>query len=128
MKRHSIIWQRNRALDAVYKRIIKASRGVRFLSRKTVIALIQEQTAPRFYITPETAKLYIRGNRKLQKSLKPNMVADLIENFNRLVAENPNAPKEWLYEIVVEQPAKSFYMSDHRIAEVIFNYSGRNGK
>ncbi len=56
------------------------------------------------------------------------MIADLIDNFNRLKQENPNAPLEWLYEVVVEQPSKSFYMSKHRIEEIIFNYTGRNGK
>ncbi len=56
------------------------------------------------------------------------MVADLKATFARLQSENPYATKEWLYEKVVEQPAKSFYMSKHRIKEIVFNYSGRNGK
>jgi hypothetical protein len=130
MDKYSIFYKRKRALDAAYKRIIKASKGIaKHISRKTIIALMQEQSAPRFYITPETARLYINKYCKRKgNSLKAAMVEDLIVNFNRLKAENPDAPKAWLYEVVVEQPAKSFYMSDHRIEEVIFNYSGRNGK
>lgn len=130
MNKYSIFYKRNRALEAAYKRIIKASKGLaKHISRKTIIALMQEQSAPRFYITAETARLYINNYSKRRRStLKVAMIEDLISTYNRLKAENPDAPKEWLYEEVVLQPAKSFYMSDHRIEEVIFQYSGRNGK
>ena len=127
MDKHSIVYKRNQALERAYKRIIKAGKGVNFMSRKTIIALIQEQPAPRFYITPFTAQIYILGKKRKWRA-NPDMIADLMENYNRLKAENPDAKKEWLYETVVEQPAKSFYMSDKRIEEVIFQYSGRNGK
>lgn len=130
MDKHSIIYKRNKALENAYMRIIKASKGLaKHISRKTIIAVLKEQSAPRFYITSETARLYINNYIKPKRdTLKSAMIEDLISNFNRLKAENPDAPKEWLYEIVVEQPAKSFYMSDHRIEEVIFQYKGRNGK
>lgn len=129
MATQSIIGQRNDALKAAHKQVIKASNGIMNISRQMIISLIQEMSAPRFYITPFTARLYINNNHQCRdKSRKPDMIADLIDNFNRLKQENPNAPLEWLYEVVVEQPAKSFYMSKHRIEEIIFNYSGRNGK
>lgn len=130
MDKHSVFYKRNKALDAAYKRIIRASKGLaRHISRNTIIALMQEQSAPRFYITPETARLYLNNYcKRKNNTLKAAMVEDLTENFNRLKRENPDAPKEWLYETVVLQPAKSFYMSDHRIEEVIFQYKGRNGK
>ena len=129
MATQSIIGQRNDALKAAHKQVIKASNGIMNISRQMIISLIQEMPAPRFYITPFTARLYINNNHQCRdKSRKPDMIADLIDNFNRLKQENPNAPLEWLYEVVVEQPSKSFYMSKHRIEEIIFNYTGRNGK
>lgn len=129
MATQSIIGQRNDAIKAAHKQVIKASNGIMNISRQMIISLIQEMPAPRFYITPFTARLYINNNHQCRdKSRKPDMIADLIDNFNRLKQENPNAPLEWLYEVVVEQPAKSFYMSKHRIEEIIFNYTGRNGK
>lgn len=129
METYRITEQRNRALKDAHKRIISASRGVRNVSRQTVISLIQEMPAPRFYITPFMAQLYINNiSHRRDKSRKQEMIADLMDNFHRLAQEHPDAPKWLLYEMVVEQPAKSFYMSDHRIAEIIFNYTGRNGK
>ena len=119
---------RDRSLRAAYLRIIRASKGMH-ITRKVIISLLQEQPAPRFYIEPDTARVYIKNYKRYKgKSFKEAMVADLKENLNRLKAENPDAPQAWLYEEVVKQPAKSYYMSDHRIEEVIFNYSGRNGK
>lgn len=130
MKAQSFSNLKKRALEAAYNRIIRASNELtRHISRNTIIELIQEQPAPRFYITPETARLYINKYRKHKNNgLKDAMMDDLVSNYNRLKEENPDAPKLWLYETVVEQPAKSFYMSNHRIKEVIFQYSGRNGK
>lgn len=125
----TLIEQRNLSLQDVYYRIIKARYGIRNVSRKTIISIIQEMSAPRFYITPFTAQLYINNNNQCRnRGRKQDMIADLMDNYNRLKRENPNAPKMWLYETVVEQPAKSFYMSAHRIEEIIFNYTGRNGK
>jgi hypothetical protein len=128
MRTQSIIGQRNDALKAAHRQVIRASDGIMNISRQMIISIIKEMPAPRFYISPFTARLYINNNQHCrEKSRKPDMVADLIENFNRLKHDNPNAPLEWLYEVVVEQPAKSFYMSSHRIEEIIFNYTGRNG-
>lgn len=129
METYKIIEQRNFALREAYKQIIKASRGINNVSRRTIISIIQEMSAPRFYITPFTAQLYINNNNQCRdKSRKKEMIADLMDNYNLLKQKNPNAPKMWLYEMVVKQPAKSFYMSSHRIEEIIFNYTGRNGK
>lgn len=129
MRPVTLIEQRNEALRVLHKNIIAESHGIQYLTRQSIISFIHEQPAPRFYITPFTARLYINNNNKCaDNGEKQDMIADLFENYHRLCRENPNAPKEWLYEVVVEQPAKSFYMSKHRIEEIIFNYSGRNGK
>lgn len=127
MENDSIIKQRNKDITMAYERIVKAGAYIRNVSRSTIISLIQEQSAPRFYIAPHTAKLYLLnihqpGTRYRQKK---HMIDDLRENFYRLKQQNPGKPKEWLYENVVEMPAKSFYVSAHRIEEIIFQYSGR---
>ena len=54
------------------------------------------------------------------------MIKDLVENFERLRNKYPDATRGTLYQMVVEQPAKSFYLSEHRIYEIIFTYSGRS--
>ena len=51
-----VIEQRNCALREAHKRIIAASSGINNVSRRTIISLIQEMPAPRFYITPFTAQ------------------------------------------------------------------------
>lgn len=129
MKPNTVIEQRNEALRMLHKKIIAESRGICYLNRQSIVSFIHEQPAPRFYITPFTARLYINNNnQRAEKGEKQEMILDLIETYHRLRREYPNAQKKWLYEVVVEQPAKSFYMSKHRIEEIIFNYSGRNGK
>lgn len=128
MKPTSIIEDRNKALRALHRAIISESRNLGYLTCATIVVYIYGQPAPRFYITPYSARLYINGRKTADSKRKRDMVADLKEAFVRLQRENPYAPKEWLYEKVVEQPAKSFYMSKHRIKEIVFNYSGRNGK
>ncbi len=129
MRPNTVIEERNEALRMLHKDIIASSRDIQYLSRQSIISFIYEQPAPRFYITPFTARLYINNNNQCaDNGEKKEMIADLLANYHRLCMEYPNAPKEWLYEVVVLQPAKSFYMSKHRIEEIIFNYSGRNGK
>ena len=99
------------------------------------MSIVIEQPAPKFYITPYQAKMIIlshnntdfhRGNHK--SSLKKEMADDLIANYNRLREQFPHTPNEKIYEMVVEQPAKSFYISHRCARDVIFNYTGRNGK
>lgn len=128
MEYNSIIEERNKALRALHRTIISESRNLGYMTCATIVAYIYSQPAPRFYLTPFSARLYINNRKVADSKCKRDMVADLKEAFARLQRENPNAPKEWLYEKVVEQPAKSFYVSKHRIKEIVFNYSGRNGK
>ena len=126
MEEHTMVRQRYKDLKAVHKRIIQATNSVGYIPVATIISIIQEQTAPRFYITPHTANLYINNiQHRREKSRRPEMIKDLIENYNRLKSENPDKSKDWLYEKVVEQPAKSFYMSDSRIRDIIYGYRTR---
>lgn len=127
--------ERNAALRGVYESIIR-SYGVvnmRYMSRAVILELIMEHSAPRFYITPELAGWYICqyerwGRLVVVKSHKREMLLDLISVYERLRKEHPYMKRGELYDLVVNQPAKSFYMRKQRIKEVIFRYSGRNEK
>ena len=126
--------QRNVALHKVYSDIIH-TQGVNlnYLSRLSLLDLIAKHPAPRFYITPELAGWYIcqyyRNNKMpLVKPNKQQMVLDLVFVYERLRAQYPDMHKWKLYAMVVEHPAKSFYMRKQRIKEIIFGYTGRNGK
>lgn len=126
---YELIKERKEVLRGIHAQIIKANSCVGPISRKGIIELIQEQPAPRFYISPYTAQLYINDiQHRRTNSKRPDMMQDLLENYNRLKAENPNQTKEWLYEHVVEQPAKSFYLTAMRIEEIIFGYRTRKKK
>ena len=127
MEELSLLKQRNQDLQATYRQVLRATENVQYLSRNTLISVLQEQPAPRFYLTPYQASLYIlrayrQGNTARRKQA---MIADLVKNYERLRHLYPEASKTVLYELVVEQPAKSFYMSEHRMKEIVFGYSGR---
>ncbi len=126
------IEERNEALKEAYKRIVSA-KGVNsmFLNREALLQILIEQPAPKFYISPEWAKRHITAHYKgypkcLQKrgygKQNNKMIEDLVEQYEKLMQNNPDAPKKWLYENVVLQPAKSFYVSLRRAKEIIFNY------
>lgn len=119
--------QKNDDLRDAHSKIIKANHGMR-IPLNTLLAVLAEQPAPRFYISPFTAWLYLTKHRNPKNKLTQEMIEDLQENLARLKRENPDASNIWLYEKVVKQPAKSFYMSPHRIKEIIFHYTGRTSK
>ena len=128
MRKNPIIQQRNHDLKEAYRKIIQASQTLRYSTPQRMIAsIIAEMPAPRFYISPFSAQLYITGeyrNRNLSRR-KRAMIADLVENYEQLRRLYPEAQKSAIYALVVEQPAKSFYMTEKRICEIIYNYTGR---
>lgn len=137
MNERECIKERNLALQEIYKRIRKSHVNMNLLSRDMIVSIILEQPAPRFYITPDRAKSiilshYNNGQGKMRQFNKRpqtrELIDDLVANYERLKAQFPHTPDERLYEMVVEQPAKSFFMTHHRVKEVIFNYTGRNHK
>lgn len=124
----SLINERNAALKAEYQRIFKDGANLRYAKLSTIISILQEQPAPRFYVTPEWAGVLIKRwyrNHGCKNKRKRQMVQDLVQNFERLQRMYPDAKKTTLYQLATEQPAKSFYMSTHRIMEILLNYSGR---
>ena len=127
MKIESLIQQRNSDLRTLSAQIIASTKNVQYMSRQTILDIMQEQSAPRFYLSPYQASLYIlRAYHDNNKNCrKQDMIADLLENYERLRRLFPEAKKIVLYEMLVEQPAKSFYLSSKRMREIIFNYTGR---
>lgn len=128
MEKTTLLQQRNDDLRAAYKRIVKASANMKYVSRATIISLLMEQPAPRFYLLPYQARMYIVNHYRMVNSgrRKQKMIEDLVENYERLRNEYPGAARGTLYCMAAEQPAKSFYLSKHRIEEILFDYSGRN--
>ena len=135
MTKQTCIHERNIALQKIYERILKSQVNRNLLSNDAIVSVIIEQPAPRFYITPGHAKEIIHAFKSkdykrcnLRSKLRQEMAEDLVANFDRLCKQFPHTPKEKIYEMVVEQPAKLFYVT-HRVArDIIFNYTGRNGK
>ena len=123
--------QRNADLRDAYQRIIKTeSVNSRYLKRSSIISLLMEMPAPRFYLTSEWARTIFRGWRRKSRHIRKDkipkeLVDDLRDTYTRVKEQYPGAPEVTLWQIVVEQPAKSFYISAKRMEEIIFNYSGR---
>ena len=131
MNERECIKERNLALQEIYKRIRKSHVNMNLLSRDMIVSTILEQPAPRFYITPDRAKYILLHHNNWQGNKRPQtqeLIDDLVANYERLKAQFPHTPDERLYEMVVEQPAKSFFMTHHRVKEVIFNYTGRQNR
>ena len=127
---HECKQERNRAIQELYNQIRRSQVNKNLLTRNVIISTILEQPAPRFYILPYQAKVlilrYYNNGCKIPENTKPNkreMIQDLIANYERLRNQFPHTPKEKIYEMVVEQPAKSFYMTFARVQDVVFNYS-----
>lgn len=135
MNEKSCLQERDSALKEIYQKIIKVQGiNMRYLKRKTILSFIAEHPAPRFYLKPYMAEMHIRRyyangcQPRCKRGLKSKMVLDLVHNYEVLKTKHPDMPIGKIFEMVVEQPAQSFYMREKRIEEIIFNVSGRNGK
>ena len=129
MNQQTYTHERNAALQELHKRILHAQVNKNLITTDTIVSIILEQPAPRFYITPHQAELLIRryendGCRFATEKITPHreMVVDLYDNYNKLRAKFPHTPIKKICEMVVEQPARSFYMSYTRVRDVILNY------
>lgn len=135
MKQLTLKQQRDADLRALYQRIIHLqSVNLRYMKRSAIVALLATEPAPRFYLTEEQAgwaicQYYRNGRIPRCRPMKQAMILDLVDQYEKMRKEHPHAQKNILYKLAVEQPAKSFYMSNQRIREIIFNYSCRaNGR
>jgi len=130
MRNIDIYQLREKDLRAAYNRL-SCVHGInfRYLKFSSIVSMLLEESAPRFYIAPEWAYQVIR-RYKTKGIVTGNeaMLKDLVREYDRVKSQNPDMPVCQICKLAVESPAKSFYMSPHRVREIIFNYTGRNGK
>lgn len=125
-----LLLERDEELRKIHKRIVSESGlNKKYLTRDFIVAQIEKCAAPRFYISEHVACLLVtahyNGRVTHQTKRKRQMVEDLVEVFEKVRDANLNAPMGEIWEMVVEHPAKSFYLSQARIIEIIFNYHDR---
>jgi hypothetical protein len=101
------------------------------VARDTLIELIMEQSAPRFYITPKMAERYVIGFKQqsphILNSRKIDMIKDLVSAYETAKNRHKRSSMMMIWRYTVESPAKSFYVTKRVLKEIIFNYTGRNG-
>lgn len=119
--------ERDHDLRKLHADVIKNS-GVNpmYLSRETIVQTIASHSAPRFYICARQAQSYVIGYYKNRESVKYDnkkaMILDLVRVFEEIRSENIHLPMSDIWQMVIEHPAKSFYLTNQRILEIIYNY------
>lgn len=127
---HLLLKERDDEIRKIHKRIVNES-GInkKYLTREFIIQQIQKSAAPRFYLEPKRAMEYVnsykRGELRHSRKHKQAMVLDLAEVFEEVRAAHLNDQMGEIWQMVVEHPAKSFYLSPSRIIEIIYEYHDR---
>lgn len=126
-QQHSLTSQRDAYLRNLHTHVIRNS-GINplYLSRDTILDTICSSPAPRFYINAKQAQHYVtsyyRGVKLHRSAHKMAMIKDLVAVFEEIRPENMHLPMREIWQMVVEHPAKSFYLTRQRVKETIFNY------
>lgn len=124
MDKNTLTHQKKMDLIAVYDRL-RNTQGVneRYITRGTIVELLIQQPAPRFYLEPRTVEHIIKAYEKGKFSYNPKRDEDLYEAYCR-VKEScpPQTPMADIWLLTSEQPAKSFYMSPRTIRDFIFGW------
>lgn len=121
--------ERDNLIRTIHKRIINES-GINkhYLTRSVVAQQIQKYSAPRFYIDTRRCRELVNGyNAGTLKcsALTQAMARDLAECYEEVCNAYPNKPMEDKWQLTVEHPAKSFYLSKLRIIEIVYQYHDR---
>lgn len=133
MEKRELRMERDKELKKRFDYVIQES-GVnpRYMMRDDIANILQSMPAPRFYIDWKIAQnnvnLYYKGKMKHKSELKQKMVLDLVEVFEEVRSAHMNYPMTEIWNMVVEHPAKSFYLSKQRIIEIIYNYHDNGRK
>ena len=125
--RNSLQDKRNKELEKIYQNIISSSHvNISHMSTETILNMVANHPAPRFYITPKMAERYVLGFKRqdpaILNSRKLPMILDLVEVYDRIVARKKRDLRFVIWECVVQSAAKSFYVTPRRIREIIFKY------
>ncbi len=96
---------------------------------RSIILLVSRQTAPKFYISPKKAEQYVcnyyRGVYLLKSYAGRKKIEDLVETYERLKEQHPDKSQKWLWTMTAESQAKSFYLSDNSITQIVRGYLKR---
>lgn len=109
--------------------MIKSS-GVngKYITREFVAQVLSEQKAPRFYLEWQTARRLINhwyDGILCSNPLLRERQENLVEVFEDIRKKNIHMPIEDVYRLVVEHPAKKFYLTKYHIIEIVYNYRNR---
>lgn len=123
MKDTELKREKARALYAIY--LDGLNKG-RFVSMRDAGEYLSRQSAPRFFIDPRQASLLIGkilANISLinLNSQQRRMIWRLYKGYKAFLEENPNTnlSRERILEILVEEPAPSFYMTPEAIRKAL---------
>lgn len=98
----------------------------RYSGWKMYVSLLAKQPAPCFYISPKIAERYVhsyyRGEPVLKTAKGRALIKDLVENYERLKANNPDDYAYQIWDKLVECPAKSFYLKESVIKHIVYGY------
>jgi len=119
--------ERDSELRKRYDDILKSGVNCRYIDRDMVVRTIANQPAPRFYISPKTAEQhvlrYYRGEVTNKNATTRAMIKDLVENYEILKAEMPNAYHYEIWDALILRPAKRFYLSEASIKSIVYGYT-----
>lgn len=122
--------ERNRALRKRFD-MISRDYGVnsKYIDRAYLLDMMEQSPAPRFYIDAKQAERYVIAYYKNQSaasfkktSARQRMMLDLVEVFERVRSANMDKQMREIWEMVVREPAKEFYISRTTIKKIVFNY------
>lgn len=94
------------------------------VTREDVIRNVMSKGAPRFYVTPEKAKLYISildrgGDTKLTNPHKIAMYKEIYRRY-KLYAQKHNVRGYGIVDDIICEPAPSFYISVRTFKNIIY--------
>lgn len=117
---------RDSELRKMFDNIRNAGVNNRYYDWKVVVKLLATSPAPKFYISPKMAEQYVlnfnRGKFLVKSSIGRAMIRDLAENYERIKSQYPYKKAFEIWELVVDSPAKSFYLKEKTIRCIIYEY------
>lgn len=120
---------RNKEIEKVYRNIMSSRVNMDYVNTESVLKLVCDHPAPRFYITPKMAERYVLGYKKqdpaILNSRRLPMILDLVEAYDRITSRRKRQMRFVVWESVVESEAKSFYVTPRRVRDIIFKYAKR---
>lgn len=125
-----ITQERNKAIRSRFDAIMRCTCvNQKYVNRQTILDLMMESPAPRFYIDAKQAERYVIAYYKckdvssFRKSHdRQEMMKDLVDAFEKIRPEHMDMKMVDIWEMVVNSPAKSFYISRRTMKRIVFNY------